>query len=113
MIPAAASIGLTGNAVTVTGGHEGTVIENTNATTDSGNRYEICDVSGFKCKPGELVKQWNGLWVHPDYWTPRNDQDFVRSTKNLRSTGPLRPEPVGSETFVDSLYPDGVSSDDL
>lgn len=94
------------------GPNEGTVIQNLSATTDSGNRYEICDRSGFKAKPGTLVETWDGLMVLPEFWEPRNMQDFV-TTKAEKQRGAERPEPVGSETFIEDAYPNGVSSDDL
>ena len=89
-----------------------TPIVNTNATADTGNRYNICDYSGFRAKPGELVPTWDGLMVLPEFWEPRNDADFVR-TRPENQRGALNPEPVGNPTFVDELYPNGVTQDDL
>ncbi len=87
----------------------GTPITNSNATTDVPNRYNICDLSGFRAKPGELIRTWNGLMVLPEFWEPRNDQDFVRSVPE-HQTGATRPEPIGNETFL----ADGeVTADDL
>lgn len=94
------------------GANEGTVIQNLSATTDSGNRYEICDRSGFRAKPGQLVETWDGLMVLPEFWEPRNMQDFV-SSRAERQSGAQRPEPVGSETFVEDTHPNGVSAEDL
>jgi hypothetical protein len=90
----------------------GTIIENTNAVEDTKNRYNICDVSGFKAKPGELVRRWDGMWVLPEFNEPRNQQDFAYS-RSEKQRGAKRPEPVGSETMVSDLYPNGVTSDDL
>ncbi len=89
-----------------------TDITNDTATTDTGNRYNICDYSGFKAKPGELRKTWDGYYVLPQYWEPRNAQDFVRA-KAENQRGSKRPEPVGQETFIENAYPDGVSASDL
>lgn len=94
------------------GPNDGTFILNATATTDTPNRYEICDRSGFKAKPGELVKTWDNLWVLPEFWEPRNLQDFVRN-KAEQQRGATRPEPVGNETFIEDAYPDGVDADDL
>ena len=86
----------------------GTPIVNTTASTDAPNRYNICDVSGFKAKPGELREQWNGLFVLPEYWTARNEQDFLRG-KPESQRGALKPEPIGNETFITTA----ISADDL
>ena len=68
-----------------------TDITNDNATTTFGNTYNICDVSGFRARPGELVRRWDGVWVLPEFWEPRHPQDFVRA-KAERLTGSIRPE---------------------
>ena len=88
----------------------GTTIENTNASTDTDNRYSICDRSGFRAKPGELKETWDGLMVLPQFWEARNEQDFIRS-KAEKQRGALRPEPVNNPTFIDSDNP--VTADDL
>ena len=103
----------TGNQPTVFGtAFGGTAIENNDAVEDTKNRYNICDVSGFKAKPGELVRRWDGMWVLPEFNEPRNQQDFAYS-RSEKQRGAKRPEPVGSETMVSDLYPNGVTSDDL
>ena len=88
--------------------NEGTPIVNTDAT-EVDSSYEICQRSGFRVKAGTLIQEWTGLWVKPEFFEPRNMQDFVRS-KAERLTGAQRPE---STVMVDDLYPNGVTSDDL
>ena len=92
------------------GAEPGTVVRNLDAEEDTKNRHNICDISGIKCKPGVLIRQRDGLWVHPDYYSPRNIQDFVKSRPEKKRQGALRPEPVGDETF---LTANEVSSEDL
>lgn len=87
-----------------------TEITNSTATTDTPNRYNICDRSGFKAKPGELIPTWDGLMVLPEFWEPRNEQQFVRSRAE-KQRGALNPEPIGNETFIDPDNP--VSPEDL
>ena len=87
----------------------GTAIENANATTDVPSNYEICDYSGMRAKPGELVPTWDGKMVLPRFWEPRNDQDFVRARAE-KQHGAERPEPVGNETFLSNGE---VTADDL
>ena len=90
----------------------GTPITNANATTDVPSNYEICQVSGFKAKRGELVRRWDGLWVKPEFCEKRNDQDFVRVSPE-RQRGAMAPEPVDNPTFIETQYPNGVSASDL
>lgn len=40
-----------------------------------------CDRCGAKRKGDELQKTWDGLWVCPEHWEPRQSQDFVRSVE--------------------------------
>lgn len=86
----------------------GTTIENLTATIDAKNRYEICDRTGFKAKPGTLKETWDGLMVLPSQWEPRNFQDRIRSRPESQD-GANRPEPIGTETFITTP----VDPDDL
>ncbi len=75
----------------------GTPIVNSNAVDTWGNTYNICDFSGFKAKPGELIPTWSGLMVLPEYWEPRNAQDFVRvRAEHLEGS----PRPEGADKFI-------------
>ena len=79
---------LTTESATVTAAEAPT---NSNATTSVPNNYEICDRTGFRVLPGELVEEWNGLKVRRKSWNRRHPQDFVRgSSEQLR--GSERPE---------------------
>lgn len=66
---------------------------NSEATTVPSN-YEICQRSGFKVKPENLVRQWDGLWVRKDLRERRHPQDFVRPVpEHVRgSSRPERPD---------------------
>jgi hypothetical protein len=88
----------------------GTMIVNPNATTDD-SRYNICDRTGFRALPGQLVEDGYGHMVLPEHRDSRHPQEFVRS-RGETFTGPKRPEPA-EILDVDDLYPDGVSADDL
>ena len=80
---------------------DGTTIENTGATTDSGNRYEICQRSGFRAKPGELVKDGYGIWCLPEYADRRHPSDFDRRRGGDKpSRGATSPDDTGREIFI-------------
>jgi len=81
-------------------------IQNTGANTDPGNNFCICQISGWRYKPGELKRQWDGLWVGPDRYTERHPQDFIK-VRAESLTGSKRPE--GSDTFISTA----VTQDDL
>ena len=66
----------------------------TNAdATEEPSHYEICNRSGFKVRAGGLVQEWTGLWVRPQDWEKRNDQDFVRTVHEVRKAS-ISPEPT-------------------
>lgn len=36
----------------------------------------ICDVTGFKVKRSGVERRWEGFYVIPEAWHPRQPQDF-------------------------------------
>ena len=76
------------------------------------NNYSFCDESGFRAYPGELVRRWDGMWVLPEFDEPEPYPE-MRIRPSRITKGPLRPDDTRREVFVDDLYPDGVSTDDL
>lgn len=57
----------------------------------------ICEASGFKCYADELVKQWDGAMVLPQFCDIRNPQDFVTG---VRERTPLFSRPEAPNDFV-------------
>jgi len=86
-----------------------TDITNDNATTDPPVNYEICDLSGFRAKRGQLRETWDGLMVLPDFWEPKHDQLFVRSIVDKPNRGSIRPDDTLRENFLSS----SITVDDL
>ena len=89
---------------------DGTLIQNLNATTDSLNRYNICARTGFKQKPGTLVRDGYGEMVRPESAEPRHPQERVKSQPESQR-GALRPEEIVSPTFIEDAFPNGVDPD--
>ncbi len=65
----------------------------------------ICDVTGFKVKRSEVLRRWEGFYVIPAAWHPRQPQDFpphlVKQTvyqdvriEQVRAEGAVTPPPV-------------------
>ena len=40
------------------------------------NSNTICDVTGFKVKTSQVSRRWEGFYVIPAAWNPRQPQDF-------------------------------------
>ena len=66
-----------------------------------------CDRCGRKRKGSELRQQWNGLWVCPEEWEPRQPQDFVKAIKE-RPTPPFVRNP--DDLFIYVCTPNGRTS---
>ena len=88
---------------------DGTVVENTNATIDAINRYNICQRSGYRAKPGGLVRDGYGAMVLPEFAEPRHPQDYVRSIVDRPNRGAMRPDDTGREIFISTE----ITQDDL
>lgn len=61
------------------------------------NARGICQASGFDFPLSELVRQWDGMLVHPRFLDKRNPQDFVRAARE--SVLPYT-SPEGADVFV-------------
>ena len=57
-----------------------------------GDHNAQCFRCGFKRKAGELRKQWQGYWVCPEHWEPRQPQDFVKGVKDDQSVPWSQPD---------------------
>lgn len=64
---------------------------------DLGDWNAQCFRCGRKRKAGELVKQWQGYYVCPEHWEPRQPQDFVRGIPDNPSVPWSQPD---NWTFV-------------
>ena len=82
------------------------VVANDNAVEDSGNRFNVCQRSGFRALPGELVKSGYGEMVLPKYSEPRHMQDFVT---NRAEELPGSPRNEAPDVFIT----DEITQDDL
>jgi hypothetical protein len=109
----AASVTISGYAASVAT-DAGTPITNPWATTDVPVNYQIDDRTGFKIKVKHpMVREYTGHYVRPESLDKRSEQEFARSKRKERQKGPLRPEPVNNERFIEDEYPNGVDSEDL
>lgn len=59
-----------------------------------GDHWVICDICGNEYRQSQMKKQWNGLVVCPQDYSPRHPQDFIRAKKDtIAAQGLVRPEP--------------------
>lgn len=63
----------------------------------------ICDASGFKCYADELVRQWDGAMVLPQFCDVRNPQDFVTG---VRERTPSWSRPEAPNNFLPDILTD-------
>lgn len=63
-----------------------------------------CDRCGAKRKGDELRKTWDGLWVCPEHWEPRQPQDFVRPIEERPDPPFVRNPP---DVWIPLCTPDG------
>ncbi len=84
----------------------GTAIANSNTFKPSNTGNNICQRSGFKAKPEQLVREWSGGLILPEYAEARNIQDFTRAHAE-EQPGTRTPEAVND--FITTR----VTQDDL
>jgi len=73
-----------------------------------GDWNSVCYQCGAKRKASELKKHWQGYYVCPEHWEPRQPQDFVRSVVDVQTAPWSQPEPA--DTFVNTCTPNGRSA---
>ena len=59
-----------------------------------GSWNAICYRCGRKRKASEMRKQWQGYWVCPEEWEPRQPQDFARGVPDEQSPPWTQPPPA-------------------
>ena len=67
----------------------------------AGDYLLVSDLSGRTFYASEMVKQWDGAWVHPDELEPRHPQDFVRAKPEAQ------PKVIRPQTYDTSILNGG------
>ncbi len=62
----------------------------------------VCYDCGRKRKASTMVRQWQGFYVCPEHWTPRQPQDFARGVPDNQT--PPWSQPMPSNEFVAVTY---------
>lgn len=68
-----------------------------------------CYQCGFKGKASQMVKNWQGYYVHPEHNEPRQPQDFVRAIPDLQTPPWTQPWPGVTYTYTKAVIGYGNS----
>ena len=71
-----------------------------------------CFQCGFKAKASQMVRNWQGFYVHPEHNEPRQTQDFVRGVPDNQTPPWTQPWPSVVYVYNASLigFGDGVTT---
>jgi hypothetical protein len=70
-----------------------------------GDWNAMCYQCGRKRKASTLVRHWQGHYVCPEHWEPRQTQDFVRNVPDNQT--PPWAQPIVTTTYAASCFPNG------
>lgn len=70
----------------------------------------ICDVTGFRVKMSDVQRRWEGFYVIPAAWHPRQPQDFPVVPIKQHIYYNSRNEQVRPSEDIDSPFEGGFSS---
>ena len=59
-----------------------------------GDWNTVCYECGRKKKASSLRRHWQGYYVCPEHWEPRQPQDFVRGTSDNQAAPWTQPMPA-------------------
>ena len=71
-----------------------------------------CYQCGFKDKASNLVRNWQGYFVHPEHNEPRQTQDFVRGVPDNQIPPWVQPMPAVVYNYTNNVigFGDGVTT---
>lgn len=73
-----------------------------------GDWNAVCYQCGRKRKASQMKKYWEGYYVCPEHWEPRQAQDFVRGVPDNMSSPWAQPFPA--DQFISTCTPLGNTS---
>jgi len=72
-----------------------------------GDWNTVCYQCGRKRKASTMKKHWQGYWVCPEHWEPREAQDFVRNVPDVITAPWVQPMPA--DAFRAFCTPEGMT----
>lgn len=73
-----------------------------------GDWNTVCYECGRKRKASMLKKHWQGFYVCPEHWEPRQPQDFARSVPDVQT--PPWVQPMPADVFIAGCTPNTQSA---
>lgn len=75
----------------------------------------MCDLCAMTYRSSQIRKRWDGALVchgpgTRKCWEPRHPVDFIRSRQDLHGVRNTRER---NTAFIEDVYPNGVTADDL
>lgn len=67
----------------------------------------VCYQCGRKRKASKMRKHWQGYWVCPEHWEPRQTQDFVRNIPDVMT--PPWAQPMPADHFLPTDYTQAIA----
>ena len=76
-----------------------------------GDWNAVCYQCGFKRKASELIRHWQGYYVCPEHWEPRQPQDYVCGQADIETPPWTQPIPLPAYTYSEVFLgiTDGVT----
>lgn len=75
---------------------------------EEGGWNTVCYECGRKRKASQLKRHWQGYYVCPEHWEPRQPQDFVRAQADIQT--PPWVQPMPADVFASGCTPQSVSA---
>lgn len=76
-----------------------------------GDWNAVCYECGRKRKASTLRKHWQGYYVCPEHWEPRQPQDFVRAQADIQTPPWTQPMPANVFVSGDNLVTETIEMD--
>lgn len=76
-----------------------------------GDWNATCFECGRKFKASQLYRHWQGYYVCPEHWEPRQPQDLVRGVQDI--VQPAAVQPPTADTFAQTSFIITESSDEV
>lgn len=78
-----------------------------------GDWNAVCYECGRKRKASTLRKHWQGYFVCPEHWEPRQPQDFVRAQADIQTPPWTQPMPADVFAWGDILITETGELDNI
>lgn len=78
---------------------------------NSGDWNVVCYECGRKRKASLMKRHWQGYYVCPPHWEPRQPQDFVRAQPDVQTPPWTQPMPADRFLYGDLLITEQSAED--